>query len=400
MKPLVVSSRAVNVKVQKSRLVIDDYLNRTHQEYPPHELPFDFLVFANATGNLTLSAVKFLVRHEIPVQFLDWDGSSMGSLLPPRPIGGELQIAQLKAYLDPEIRHFVASKFLEEKFAKTVQLLVHLKKYYPQIDLRAVTTEAARSAPTRGPDLRRTLMVKEGQVANAYFHEIAKVIRTLAPEFGFRTRGQSSSSNNNGASDPFNVALNVAYGILESRVRMAVNQAGLLEGVGFLHEAQQGALPLVYDVMEPFRWLADISMIRLLERGELTRSSFLVTDRFRGRMDSRGVRLVAEELGKHLGRTTIVTTERRKYETVLLGNLRKLARFLGGTSGTLDFSATFELESSFATVTQRRVLAEMTVEGRKRLNIPKTTLWCRQRQLRAGKVIKHYRSRAAAAAPK
>lgn len=395
MKPLVISSRAVNVRIQKSQLVIDDYYNRTRQEFPPHELPFDYLVFANTTGNLTLSAVKFLVRHEIPVQFLDWDGSSIGSLLPPRPIGGELQIAQLKAYLNPETRRFIASKFLEEKFAKTIQLLEHLKRYYPQVDLRAVKTEVARPAPARGSDLRRTLMVKEGQVANAYFQELAKVVQQLAPEFRFRTRGQSSSSNNNGASDPFNVAMNVAYGILESRVRVAVNQAGLLEGVGFLQEAQQGALPLVYDMMEPFRWLADLALIQLMEDGELEVGDFVVTDSFRGRMAAEAVRRAANELSRYLGKTTEVGSERWKYETVLVGNARKLARYISGGSKTLDLGAQFAIESKVVDVKGREAIAGMTADDRKRLGIPKTTLWYRQRRLREGGRIKVYRARRA-----
>ena len=373
MKPLVVSSRAVSIRVQNFQFVIDDYFNRSCQTFPPHELPFDLLVISNSTGNLSISAIKFLVAHKIPVLFLDWGGASLGSLTPPGSIGGTLQIAQLRACLDPKKRRYIASKFLEEKFAKSLQLLRHLRRYYPAVDPSNLEREIRRPTPARVRDIHGTLMAKEARVAVAYFGELGKVVNELAPEFGFKSRGQSTTSNNMSASDPFNVCLNVAYGVIECWVRAAVNQAGFNEAVGFLHEAQAGALPLVYDSMEPFRWLGDYSLIQLLEKRILDKADFRFTEELRLRMKPEAIRMIVDRLACNFGRKTPGSGGQRKYDTVMTDNSRKLARFLTGSTKSMDFGVPFAMDNLQVDAQLRERLLHLTVEERKRLGIPKTT---------------------------
>jgi CRISP-associated protein Cas1 len=391
MKPFVVSSRAVSIRVQNFRFVIDDYFNRVCHAFPPHELPFDFLVITNSTGNLSLSAIKFLMAHKVPVLFIDWGGASYGSLTPAGPTGGTLQIAQLRAYLDPKKRRYIAGKLLEEKFAKSIQLLRHLQRYYPSIDPRPLEREVRRPPPSRAQDIHGTLMTKEARVAVAYFGELGKVVQQLAPEFGFRSRGQSCTSNNMSASDPFNVCLNVAYGVLECWVRTAVNQAGFNEGVGFLHEAQAGGLPLAYDMQEPFRWLADYSLIQLLEKRILDKSDFSYTQELRLRMKPESVRMVVERMAFNFGRKTPADGSQRKYDTVLVDDTRKLARFLTGSAKSLSFQAPFVVDEVQADARLREQLLNLTVEERKKLGIPKTTYFYIRKNALSGKSLRLYK---------
>ncbi len=392
MKPFVLSSRAVNIRVHDYRLVIDDYFNRIRHEFPPHELPFDFLLVSNTTGNLSLSAIKFLVQHGVPVLFLDWNGKSTGTLLPPGPINGTLQIAQLRTYTDPVKRRAIAEAFLAEKYAKSIQLLRHLKRYYPALDPSPIQRESRSKVPEGGKDFRWTLMMKEGRVAECYLHELVKIVNQLAPEFGFRSRGQSSPNYNMSAADPFNVLLNVAYGILECWVRLTVNQAGFNESVGFLHEAQSGALPLVYDFMEPFRWLADFSVIQILERKRLSKADFVVTPELRLRMRSKSVRVVVDQMAVNFGRKTPSSGSQRKYEVLLADDARKLARFILGESSALSFATPFRVDDSHIDAELRERLLRLTVAERAALGIRKNTYHYIRKNITAGKPFRLYRA--------
>ena len=67
------------------------------------------------------------------------------------------------------------------------------------------------------------------------------------------------------ASDPINALLNYSYALLESIDRKYVNAIGLEHSIGFLHEIAKSKMPLVYDIQELFRWVSDLSVIKLLE---------------------------------------------------------------------------------------------------------------------------------------
>jgi len=101
-------------------------------------------------------------------------------------------------------------------------------------------------------------------------------------------RGRSTSSRANNASDPVNAALNYGYGVLEGECRRAINTVGLEPSVGFLHEfvGYQTKQSLVYDLQEPFRWIADVAVMNAFESGVLDLPDFYFTgDDYRYRFE-------------------------------------------------------------------------------------------------------------------
>ena len=391
MKPLTISSKAVGIRVSEFALAIDDYENRRRDVYPAHELPFDMLVFSNSNTNLSSAAIKFLMKHSVPVVFLDWEGKAFAHVLPAGPINGELQVAQLKAFMDPATRRQVAEAFLAEKYSKTLQLLGHLHQYYPDVDLGPSQREVRTPAPSRSNSFQGTLMSKEARVARMYFTELVKVVNRLAPDLGFRARGQSSTSNNMSASDPFNVALNVAYGVLECWVRSSINASGLNENLGFLHEAQPGATPLVYDFMECVRWLADYSLVQLLEKGAMGRKDFYTTRDFRMRMKDEAVRSVVDQLSVNLRQKVPDGHQLPRYETLLGDNARTLVRYLLGESSRLDFSVPFAVDVSPIDAQLRQRILSLTPVERTKLGIKKVAYHYIRKRAMSGKPLRLYR---------
>lgn len=66
-----------------------------------------------------------------------------------------------------------------------------------------------------------------------------------------------------------NALLNYGYTVLRSAAARAVIASGLHPSVGVHHESQYNALCLVDDVMEPFRPIVDLAVLRLVETGTL-----------------------------------------------------------------------------------------------------------------------------------
>lgn len=84
------------------------------------------------------------------------------------------------------------------------------------------------------------------------------------------------TTNQNNASEPVNAALNYGYALLEGECRRAINAVGLEPSVGLLHELSttQTRQSLAYDLMEPFRWLIDITVLQAFESRVLDLDTF------------------------------------------------------------------------------------------------------------------------------
>ena len=69
----------------------------------------------------------------------------------------------------------------------------------------------------------------------------------------------------NHATDIINALLNYGYAVLAGEISKFINGIGLDTYYGFYHHSHSGFQPLVYDMIEPFRWLVDYSVWKLSE---------------------------------------------------------------------------------------------------------------------------------------
>ena len=104
----------------------------------------------------------------------------------------------------------------------------------------------------------------EGNAGRHYFEALSRAIPT---EFAFRGRSFRP------AHDPFNAALNYAYGILYSRTERALMLAGLDPYLGFLHRDDYNLMSLVFDFIEPYRIHAERCVFGLFARSRSTKST-------------------------------------------------------------------------------------------------------------------------------
>jgi hypothetical protein len=109
---------------------------------------------------------------------------------------------------------------------------------------------------------------------------------------------------NRNAHHPVNAMLNYTYAVLEGRVRIAIAEAGLDQSIGYLHVCQAGRDSLVYDLMEPYRPLADRHVLEIIRSETFTARDFVV--------DSKGVCRLHPSLAGRLvsGRAHAITADR------------------------------------------------------------------------------------------
>jgi CRISPR-associated protein Cas1 len=388
MRPLLLHGFGPAVRVNGHTLEVDWRSEGRKEIYHPQQLTFDSVVVDSLTGSISFEALRFLAVHDIRVTLLRWNGTVLSTILPRGPSNGELRVAQIATYQNPERRLRIAREFVREKVEKTVQLAEFLNRTFP-VSTDPIRKEAESGYRSSLNDLR----MYEGRVAQAYWREYAKAIEVLLPKSGFVSRRSPQRSWNNSAADPTNALLNYGYSLLESGCRSAIVSIGLLPEIGFLHEVAHSKLPLVYDLQEPFRWLVDLSVLEVLRDGKLARRrDFIVTENYHIRLRPTAATALIDRVSANLNRKVELKGRSWSYESIITETARGLARHLTASSNRFDVSYPFSVgESGHIPTDLRERVLSMTVADRKAAGISKTTWHYIKRRAETGKPLRLYR---------
>jgi CRISP-associated protein Cas1 len=380
MNPLLISGFGNHISIDKRRLVIINKLDNYKFEFYPHQIPYDSIIIDGHTGNITFEAMRWLIKHDVSLVFLNWNGNLLSVTLPKEPASANLKIKQYAAYSDPAKKRLIAETIVKEKVKHSISLLTELSKYYPEVKPTAFKERT----------IAESVLTYEGNMAIAYWHEIGKVFNKLAPEFRFTDRNGRRHSWNMNASDPINALLNYGYAILEAEVLRDVNAIGLDSSIGFLHELKDGRASLIFDLMELYRWIVDLSVIQLLEEKKLKTSSFIVTEGYNIRLREATAKMLIEKIKLNFNARVLYNDKYHSYQNVLYENVRLLADYVLGKSTRLSFDIP-KLEINRVDGTEMRdKIASMTPEERRKLGIKRNTLWYMKKNIKEGKRIKIY----------
>ena len=235
----------------------------------------------------------------------------------------------------------------------------------------------------------RDVRAVEGRVALRYW----QAVQSILPEW-CDFQGRMTGSHNNNAVDPVNLTLNYAYGVLEGECRKAVNTVGLEPSIGFLHEFSdyQTKQSLVYDLQEPFRWIADVTVLEAFESGVLDLKDFyFLGDDYRYRLDVDAKRRFLALLKERFNEGTRYRGGIRKWDTIIQLKTLELARYLTGKSEGVSFvEPSPNLVRNDSREIRSRIL-QLSQEEAKTLGIGKSTLHYLRKHARGDKSFKTYR---------
>jgi CRISPR-associated protein Cas1 len=336
------------------------------------------------SGAVSLDAIKWLMRHGIPLFILDYNGTLLSSTMPREPVNGPLKIAQLATYNDSRKRLLIAQKLIEAKTQRTIDVLDWLSSRYN--DLSSITREVESEVKriSECGSLPKLMQV-EGHIADIYWRQLQRI---LPEKFSFNSRIHETRQMN--ASDPVNCLLNYGYAILESECRKALNSVGLEPTIGFLHEAQQAKYSLVYDLQEPFRFLVDTTVIESLECEHFNKKDFYRLDNYVLRLRPEAVKKLLAALQIKFNSIVQYRGKRYGWDTVMRLKCQELASYILTRRSELDFNNPRPiLQRDDSEAVRSRILSMSCAEARQ-LGIRKNTLWYIQQRARTGKPIKMY----------
>jgi CRISPR-associated protein Cas1 len=378
LNPLLLSGYGVKIKLEKMRsssnLAITDGhegFNQPRQySFRPRRIPYDSIIIDGHSGYVSLQAFHWLSRNRVPVFILNYDGSLISSILPPMPVKADLRAAQLKACEDPEKKRRIAYELVKAKIQRSNDVLKWLgRRYDIERDARRVAHESDRLSNTRTVN---DIRMVEGRVAQYYW----QAVQSIFPEtFCFKSRIVRSHQYN--ASDPVNLCLNYAYGVLEGECKKAINTVGLEPAFGFLHEFSdyQTKQSLVYDLQEPFRWLCDLTVIEGFESGAVDLKDFyFMGDDYRYHIEIDAKRQFLELLKERFNAGAKYEGKLWKWDTIIPHKTQELACFLLGKCESLDFTRPIPNLARIDDLELRRRILELTPRDANERGICKSTL--------------------------
>ena len=402
MKTLLISGFGTSINVDKRKLIITNRLKDTRLEFYPHKINHDGIIIDGHTGNITFEAMRWLMKHNINLTLLNWDGQLLANVMPEHPKSGKLRIKQYQRYLDSESRFEIALKIIQTKVEHSLNLLEELSRFYESVDIISIRKSVEKEdlfllnimKNSENQDISKSikqLMTYEGRIAGIHLENLTAIFNQLNPEFNFTGRKNKVSSRNYNASDEINALLNYGYAILESEIRKAINAIGLDYSIGFLHEINPSRTPLVYDVQELFRWLIDVSVIQLLEERKIKKSDFIITENYHTRLGENVAKLFIEKINSNFNaKYNYKNGKNYSYQIILQDNLQQLGNFIVGKKKEFDFVIPKMKLNRNDNLELRDKILNMTQDERKRLGINKSTLWHIKKNLSEEKTTKIY----------
>jgi CRISP-associated protein Cas1 len=210
-----------------------------------------------ATGvHFTSDVVQLANQHNVDLVFLDKSGMPTARIWQTK-MGSTATIRrrQLEVCETSEGLAF-AVQWVGGKIDNQIRFLEELKKrrtdHHATLEpvIESLGSLRDRVVATTGDvqELRGTVMGLEGTAGRIYFDCLAKL---MPADYKFSGRSRQP------ATDSFNAMLNYAYGVLYSQVEIALILAGLDPFIGFLHTDNYNKRSLVFDMIEPFRIIAE-----------------------------------------------------------------------------------------------------------------------------------------------
>jgi CRISPR-associated protein Cas1 len=380
LNPLHLTGYGVKIRVKNMRSrsdlhVTDGRDNFSEDEktysFRPRRIPYDSIIIDGHSGYVSLQAFHWLSRNKVPVFILNYDGSLINSILPPMPVKADLRVAQIDSYRDPQKRFTIAHAIVEAKIQRSLDVLCWLGERY---DIERKIREAKKEASSL-PKARtiNDLRVVEARVAQKYW----EAFQSVTPEtFCFQSRLIRNRRPNN-ASDPVNLVLNYSYGVLEGEVRRAINMVGLEPSVGWLHEftGAQTRESCVYDLMEPFRFLRDLTTMQAFESSVLDLKDFYFTgDDYSYKIEIEAKRRFLQILKERFNSGVKYRGKIWNWDSVIQLKTEELARSLLGESERLNFAEPGPVLVRADNLDVRNIIQKLSTSEAQKLGIGKSTL--------------------------
>ncbi|QQR92682.1 MAG: CRISPR-associated endonuclease Cas1 [Candidatus Iainarchaeum archaeon] len=384
MKLLLLNGHGINLKVEKAKLHVKDGFSEFGKEptqyiYSPRRIDVDNVIIYGQDGNITIDAIRWLVKHGIQASFLDWNGKLLTTLLPPESTNVQTKFNQYKIYENYIERVKISKALINAKFARTKLVLDYLKPKYPEIKTD-FSNEWNKIEQVK--DIPEIMMI-EGRVASFYWQELTKI---FPEKLEFETREYQKKPR--GAGDVINCLLNYGYSILEAECLKAINAVGLDQHVGYMHEKHSGNNSLAYDLQEPYRFLIDLAVISAIEKEVFSAKDFIRTENYNLKLRPSGAKKLLKEIETQFNNKVEFDRGMSSWHNVILIKARELTKYF--EKREIDFTnPKFELKRVDSEELRQKILA-IPYHKAYEHGLHKGTLHYMKKNAKSGKIFKLY----------
>lgn len=190
-------------------------------------------------------ALRLAAESEIPVALVNGAGQAEAHLVGVGDRWGDRHLAQAKACLDPVRATEIARALIIAQVESRKQVLYDIHKKMKTDETKAVARRLhGQIRALRKAESVEAVLGIEAYAAQLYWPHYGL---GLVDGFTLTERARKTSTN------PVAVLLDLAAHLLLRETEAAVLRAGLHPGFGILHATRRRAMPLVWDLAEPFR---------------------------------------------------------------------------------------------------------------------------------------------------
>lgn|SRR3989338_6937034 len=247
-----------SIKVKDSKIILTNALpfeKNESESWFVKNMPYEKIVL-QGKGYISTEALSLLSQNNRNVILLDNHGKPVTYLNPVMEslTATKNRIAQYDTFRNPEKCKYLSKQIVKAKLESQIRFL----KLTEQDEVK----EAISKLEVHLANLDHTTPISnESKTSHIYFRAFAKLI---PKRYEFSSRNQSYMRlSKNHASDVINTLLNYGYAVLAGEISKFINGFGLDAYYGFYHKSHTGFQPLVYDIMEPFRWLVDYTVFKI-----------------------------------------------------------------------------------------------------------------------------------------
>lgn len=222
------------------------------------ELPLHHLECIVLLGHhqITTQALTKAMQLQVPVHFASHFGKYQGcaALLSHNPA---LHLKQAAHFSEEKNQMAFSQSLVEAKIRSLKELLRQRKTQCESLNSGLKMLPKIHS-------LEQCLGV-EGQAAKGYWHSFSSLIDK---QWQFTHRQKRYPK------DPINSLLSFGYSLLYSHTDSLLRSAGLCPTIGGYHHSRGTHSALASDLMEPFRYLVDRSVLSVINRGQIKLEHF------------------------------------------------------------------------------------------------------------------------------
>ena len=258
-----------SINVKDSKIILknnfDPFSEPQTEEWFVNKMPYEKIVLCGK-GYISTEALGLLSKHNRNLILLDTYGSPVTFLNPVSDsvTATNYRMAQYDTFRDTQKCRYLTGQILQAKIESQINFL------------KLTGNEIVKDGISKLESCLANLDDHaEKKASMIYFGEFRKLI----PErYGFTARGSSFIRNNKkNATDVINALLNYGYTVLAGEISKFVNGVGLDAYFGFNHRTLANSPALVYDLIEPFRWLVEYSVYKLASVNKIYKREYAHT---------------------------------------------------------------------------------------------------------------------------